>query len=63
MARVRLSLNAIRRRLAGMSLCRIQNGTLDGICMATSRDNRSSVRFGIPKLRLPHVNDSEATKQ
>jgi hypothetical protein len=46
-----------------MNLWRIQNGALDGICMAISRDSRCSVRFGMPKLRLPHVSDSEATRQ
>jgi hypothetical protein len=25
--------------------------------------NRCSGRFGMPKLRVPHVNDSEATRQ
>ena len=34
------------RRLAGMNLCLIQNGASDGICLAISRDNRRSVRFG-----------------
>ena len=48
---------------AGTNLCRTINGALDDICIATSRDSRSSVRFGMPKLRLPHVNDSEATRQ
>ena len=57
------SFSDIRRCLAGVSLHLVMNGASGGICLAISRASLFSVRFGSWKLRLPHANDSAATRQ
>ena len=57
------SFSDIRRILAGRSMHLVMNGASGAICLAISRASLLSVRFGIWKLRLPHANDSAATRQ